>query len=306
MRPNSDKANMPRAGLYRSLANIFHANKLKIGRPRPKACLREHSPGHLGRLVRLGTCFAGLLVPELYTCSRERRHRKKPSQKKPIVSGIETTILDHGIKCEMPMNKKTSSSSVSGGWSIIRQGTLIGIFISLQALLPSESLAVGFRLPNQDPEGIARGNAFAATADNPSAIYYNPAGITQLEGLQIRAGLYLISADTKYTSPSGEKAETDTTWQAVPQIYAVYSLKEAPFSFGFGVYSPYGLALDWGGKTSFRDAAENGKLLYVTFNPVIAWQVHPTLSLAVGPTINFSQATLENGLSPLNPNDKFK
>jgi long-chain fatty acid transport protein len=46
--------------------------------------------------------------------------------------------------------------------------------------------------------------------------------------------------------------------------------------------------------------------LYVTFNPVIAWQVHPTLSLAVGPTINFSQATLENGFSPLNPNDKFK
>ncbi|MGV3756131.1 MAG: hypothetical protein ACO1QS_12175 [Verrucomicrobiota bacterium] len=39
--------------------------------------------------------------------------------------------------------------------------------------------AVAFRLPNQDPEGIARGNAFVATADNPSAIYYNPAGITQ-------------------------------------------------------------------------------------------------------------------------------
>src|SRR5215469_15845141 len=73
--------------------------------------------------------------------------------------------------------------------------------------------AVGFRLPNQDPEAISRGNAFAATADNASAIYYNPAGITQLEGIQAQAGIYLISADTSYTSPTGVKAETDTTPQ---------------------------------------------------------------------------------------------
>src|SRR5213596_3716802 len=68
-------------------------------------------------------------------------------------------------------------------------------------LIPNKIDAVGFRLPNQDPEGIARGNAFVATADNPSAIYYNPAGITQLEGQQFRAGLYVISGDTEYTSP---------------------------------------------------------------------------------------------------------
>src|SRR5438067_9809757 len=105
-----------------------------------------------------------------------------------------------------------------------------------------DSLAVALRLPNQDPEGIARGNAQAATADNPSAIYYNPAGITQLEGFQFRAGLYLISADTKYTSPSGVKAETDDAWQAVAQLYATYSLPEMPVSVGFGIYSPYGLS----------------------------------------------------------------
>jgi hypothetical protein len=34
----------------------------------------------------------------------------------------------------------------------------------------------GFRLPNQNPEAIARGNAFVATADNPGD-HYNPAGI---------------------------------------------------------------------------------------------------------------------------------
>ncbi len=57
---------------------------------------------------------------------------------------------------------------------------LMGLFLGIA--LPQKGNAVGFRLPNQDPEAIARGDAFAATADNPSAIYYNPAGITQLQG----------------------------------------------------------------------------------------------------------------------------
>ncbi|MFZ1073018.1 MAG: hypothetical protein WAO21_06225, partial [Verrucomicrobiia bacterium] len=34
----------------------------------------------------------------------------------------------------------------------------------LWLVAPNRLAAVGFRLPNQDPEAIARGNAFAATA----------------------------------------------------------------------------------------------------------------------------------------------
>jgi long-chain fatty acid transport protein len=172
-------------------------------------------------------------------------------------------------------------------------------------LSPVEVKAVAYRLPNQDPEAIARGNAFVATADNPSAIYYNPAGITQLEGQQARAGLYLISANTDYTSPSGQKAHTDATVQPVPQLYYVNSLKNAPISLGLGVYAPYGLGLDWGTRAPFRTMAESGKVLYACVNPVIAWRVLPSLSIAIGPTINYSQATLKQGISPLNPTDQF-
>src|SRR5215469_9627111 len=83
--------------------------------------------------------------------------------------------------------------------------------------------AVGFRLPNQDPEAISRGNAFAATADNASAIYYNPAGITQMEGQNVRAGIYVISPGETYTSPSGVTAKANSSPEAVPQAYYVGS-----------------------------------------------------------------------------------
>ena len=160
--------------------------------------------------------------------------------------------------------------------------------------LSGDACAVGLRLPNQDPEAIARGNAFAATADNPSAIYYNPAGISQLEGDQIRVGLYLISADTKYTSPSGVEAQTDTSLQPVPQLYYTHAFGETPITVGLGVYAPYGLGMDWGDSPPFAAIAQKGKLLYATVNPVIAWRLHSTLSLAIGPTINYAEADLQN------------
>src|SRR5215210_4145896 len=114
------------------------------------------------------------------------------------------------------MKNKTSNVGAPRGRCLASWLAVTVIYILVNALLPGESFAVGFRLPNQDPEGIARGNAFAATADNPSAIYYNPAGITQIEGHELSVGLYLISADTHFTQAgSGAKAKTDAEFQPV-------------------------------------------------------------------------------------------
>src|SRR6266404_4508730 len=91
-------------------------------------------------------------------------------------------------------------------------------FFAIISLGVVSTPAVGFRLPNQDPEAIARGNAFVATADNPSAIYYNPAGITQIQGQNLRAGVYLVSAGIEYESPSGIKATANSDFKPVPQL----------------------------------------------------------------------------------------
>lgn len=159
--------------------------------------------------------------------------------------------------------------------------------------------AVSFRLPNQDPEAIARGNAFVATASNPSAIYYNPAGITQLEGQQLNVGAYFVSAHTEYTGPFGFTAKTDAQFQPVPQIYYVLSPKDSAFSYGFGLYAPYGLGLDWGNTTApLRFLGQKGKVLYASANPEVAWQITETLSIGAGPTINYSQASFHQPLTP--------
>ncbi|HEV2329050.1 MAG TPA: outer membrane protein transport protein [Verrucomicrobiae bacterium] len=164
--------------------------------------------------------------------------------------------------------------------------------IALTLASAESSWAVGFLLPNQDPEAIGRGDAFTATADNPSAIYYNPAGITQLKGAQVSLGLYGISARTSYASPTGATAHTDANPQFVPQVYATYSFKDLPISAGLGVYAPYGLGVNWG-NPPFSPFAQKGKLVYLTANPVAAWQICKMLSVSAGPTFNYSEATFQ-------------
>ena len=176
--------------------------------------------------------------------------------------------------------------------------------MAVAAASTCQVMAVGYRLPNQDPEAIARGNAFVATADDPAAIYYNPAGITQLEGNNVSTGVYLISTNIDYRSLTGSPAGTDTRFQAVPQIYYVYSPAASPWSYGLGLYAPYGLGIDYGTNTTFSTIALKGKLAYLCLNPVVAYQLSPTFSLAAGLTVNYSDVNLLRRIT--GPSDVFQ
>src|SRR6516165_2342443 len=107
-------------------------------------------------------------------------------------------------------------------------------------LAPSMVQGNGLRLPSQDAFAAARGEAFAATADNASAIYYNPAGITQLEGNQLRGGIYGIYLDNSFNPPGGAPNSGNTYHSsdhlaAVPQLFYTYTPKDWRLSFGLGV-----------------------------------------------------------------------
>lgn len=181
--------------------------------------------------------------------------------------------------------------------------SIIGVVSSL-AFVGNLS-AVGFRLPNQDPEAIARGNAFTATADNPSALYYNPAGITQLDGRHLSVGVYAISASADYTSALGGSASSDSAFQFAPQLYYVDSPENCPISYGIGVFAPYGLAVDYGRDTPFSSLAIEGELLFATVNPTIAYQVTPEFSVGIGLALNYSEISFSRAIG-LTPGDGFE
>ena len=83
---------------------------------------------------------------------------------------------------------------------------------------PSPVFGLGMAVPDQDAFATARGNAFVATADDPAAVFYNPAGISQLEGVNVSAGAYGIVYDDRYTGPKNS-VNSQTSWSALPQVF---------------------------------------------------------------------------------------
>jgi long-chain fatty acid transport protein len=181
------------------------------------------------------------------------------------------------------------------------------VAIVTAGLPPLPAHSAGFDLPDQDAFVVARGMAFAATADNPSAIYYNPAGITQLTGSHVRAGVYAISLEPTYRSPDGRRFHNQEKMNAVPQLFVTHTPDDSAFSFGLGLYSPFGLSMQWPQDTGFRTIATEGALKYITANPVLAWKIAPNLSVAAGVTFNYAEIDLQQGLVwPEQPFDRFK
>jgi len=173
--------------------------------------------------------------------------------------------------------------------------------ISLIIGFPSEGLANGFRLVSQDAFAAARGEAFVATADNPSAVHYNPAGLTQIDGDEVRMGLYALHFDPSYEAPAGSpnagrKYEIETQDAFAPQMYFSGHFADLPVTFGLGVYAPHGASVTWPQDTGFRAVATEGELTYLRVNPVVAAEVLPGLSLAAGLMVDYGDIGLEQGL----------
>ena len=177
--------------------------------------------------------------------------------------------------------------------------------LALALSLPTRSHALGIRLFDHDAFATARGDAFVATADNPSAIYYNPAGISQLSGQNLRGGVNFLSLDLGFEDHAGRKYSSRDAIVPVPGFYYTYGLTNLPITFGLGYYLPYGLSLEWPENGPFRTTVTRGELQYHTLNPVISWQVFKSLSLAAGPTINYAKTDLRRGLATAGDEFKF-
>jgi len=165
------------------------------------------------------------------------------------------------------------------------------------------AFALGFRNPDQDARATAQGEAFVAQADNPSAVYYNPGGLTQLTGTQISGGGYFFFPD--FSFDDGLNSEEMNTWSLSPHIYVASDLGMEKWRFGFGFNVPYGTAVDWGDHGALRYVVTTSQMQVYNFAPTAAYQINENVSVGAGVNIYhgrihmkqraFLSASLEDG-----------
>lgn len=149
-------------------------------------------------------------------------------------------------------------------------------------LLYDYGYPAGFLVYNQDATAAGMGNSFTAIADNGSAVFYNPAGINQLEGTQFRSGFQLVLPNTSFRgSVSGETTDMHDNISTLVTGYITHKVNDK-VSIGGGIFTPFGLVTEWPSRWEGDYVSTYAELRTFFLNPVVSVQVHPRLSLAVG------------------------
>ena len=166
-------------------------------------------------------------------------------------------------------------------WKVLCLGALV---LTAGVLPCHKAQAEGFAMTEWSARGLSLASGMVGRADDASALAYNAAGITQLEGTHVMAGgaivapLGAITLDTpqgKHTTETKPRGWTPAHFYLTHQLNDKIWLGLASFTrFGLGV--EYGGA--WPGKYNMYDVA----LQTVSVVPTIAIKVNDWLSLSLG------------------------
>lgn len=162
----------------------------------------------------------------------------------------------------------------------------------------STASAAGFHIREQGAKAMGMGNAFAAQADDPTAIFFNPAGLAFQDGTQVSAGIttiFIPEANFTGTVGSGttvisEDANSDVFFP--PNLYASHRFEGTPWALGLGITSQYPLAKNWDDNGNFRTVVQEISIKPVNVNPTVAYRFSD-LNLAVGGGIDYTYAWVE-------------
>ena len=189
----------------------------------------------------------------------------------------------------------------------------IGIGLSLSA--PAQ--AGGFYIQEQSTTEAGRaysGNAVAA--DTPATIFFNPAGMTYLEGIQVEANAQALfvnarQSDTGTTrSVPGLPVTLPVTGSdggnpfaqplVVPSLYASAQVSDRLW-LGLAVNSPFGVVVDYDEEFFGRYDSVTSDLFTLDVAPSIAFKLSDRVSVGGGIDIQYIDVELANAVPNLDP-----
>jgi long-chain fatty acid transport protein len=192
------------------------------------------------------------------------------------------------------------------------------VFLSVVIILAlsTSAFAAGFALYEASARGNSLGGSMTARADDPSALFYNPAGITQLPKTQFSAGTTVLNPfmDVKTTgtlgfaTPPGYPAfiqgpyfsgsnqattSLENNYFFAPSLYVTQQLNDK-FWIGLGTFSRFGLGVEWPTEWLGRFNSYNAEIKTFEINPSIAYKVTDNFSVAFGVSAMYMDIKLQS------------
>ena len=182
-------------------------------------------------------------------------------------------------------------------------GSWVLCFVVLGGLMATDPAdAQTPRIQGQGTAASGQGNAFMAQADDASALHYNPAGMTQLRGVQFMNGALFIGGTTNFTSSSSGVNTTgdrdgSVAWPPPAHLYLVANLGDVGFkgldkwTAGVGITVPFGSLTHYPVVNPFSQTVTFNTNPLLDIKPTVAYKLNDELSFGLGADI-YTYSTL--------------
>lgn len=164
----------------------------------------------------------------------------------------------------------------------------------------------GFALLEQNGSGLGRAFAgTAAVADDATTVYFNPAGLSRLPGVQLAAAASGVNIDTRFHDaasvaalgqPLGAGGGNAGGLSIVPAVYLSASLTDS-LTVGLGINAPFGLKTEYDAGWMGRFQALRSEVKTINVNPTLSWAPTEHMSFGVGVSYQRIDAVLTNAVN---------
>ncbi|MCL2886798.1 MAG: outer membrane protein transport protein [Betaproteobacteria bacterium] len=158
--------------------------------------------------------------------------------------------------------------------------------------------AAAFQNWEEDAAGLGVAHAgSAAEAGSAASLYYNPASMAHLDGVQFSVGMSGLRPRVEFnnkgsTGPglgSGDGGDAGR-WLALPNASMSWRLN-SDLALGIGITRPFGLDLDYDDGWLGQVQAQRSQISTVNYNPAIAYRVNERVALGFG--LNYQTIDLD-------------
>ncbi len=178
------------------------------------------------------------------------------------------------------------------------------------ALVSTQAEAAGFYIQEQSVSGL--GSAFSGsttTINDSSTIYFNPAGLTRVEGTQAQAAAHVIvpHAELKNTGSTslavfgsqpidGGDGGNPYEPSPVPNGFFSHQINDQ-YWVGLGITAPFGLGNEYDRDWFGRYDSIKSNLTNIDIQPTIAMKVNDKVSIGGGINIQYAEAELTSAVN---------
>jgi len=184
-----------------------------------------------------------------------------------------------------------------------------GFLLLLPMLLAAATAqGAGYAVWEMGTKSSAMGGVMTAAPDDPTAIFYNPAGLARLEGQQVTLDLTVINPYTEFSGVAPDPGYGVSEKLAdpiffLPQVYFTKRFNEE-FAAGLGFYTPYGLSVEWADPENFsgRRISTFTDLKTYFVSPTVAYTPFEGVSVGLGVNLVWSHVELNRYVVEKIPN----